>query len=211
MTPDRNNESTAESQPSIVEPDLSQFEIQYFIQTRREIDTEKQERNKLLNYALIATGAFAIALAQIERSTEFLFSPWALALYLPLLLLISGVVAARRMKLQQIFDRWVTLYSILQVRKVANEWIPMEKIVIQGIKGRRYLYEDFALHLGLSGIVYGLMIMTMIRLISDRQDFWPVLITIPILIHLVFTTLWLLRRFRFPDRVSQLLSQYLKW
>jgi hypothetical protein len=207
MSPDRNNESIAESQPSIVEPNLSQFEVQYFIQTRREIDTEKQERNKLLNYALIATGAFAIALAQIERSTEFLFSPWALALYLPLLLLISGIVAARRMKLQQIFDRWVTLYSILQVRKVANEWIPMEETVIQGIKGRRYLYEDFALHLGLSGIVYGLMIMTMIRLISDRQDFWPVLITIPILIHLVFTTLWLLRRFKFPDRVSQVLSQ----
>ena len=210
MTLDRNNESIAESQPSIVEADLSQFEVQYFIQTRKEIDTEKQERNKLLHYALIAAGASAIGLAQIERSTDFLLSPWALALYLPLLLLISGIVAARRMKLQQIFDRWITLYSILQARKLAKQWTPVEETVIHGFRSRRYLYEDFALHLGLSVMVYGLMIATMIRLISDQQSLWPLLVTAPVLLHSVFTTLWLLRRFRFSDRVSQVLSRHLK-
>lgn len=207
MALDPNKESAPKSQTPSVEPDLSQFEAQYFIQTRKEIDTEKQERNKLLNYALIATGASAIALAQIERSTDFLLSPWALALYLPLLLLISGIVAVRRMKLQQIFDRWNTLHGILEARKFTNQWTPIEKTVVQGIRSRRYLYEDLALHHGLSATVYGLMIVTMIRLISDGQGLWPVLIIAPILLHSSFTTFWLLRRFKSSDMLTQALSR----
>ena len=209
MTQDLNGEDTTGSQPSRSRPDIHQFEIQYFIQTRREIDTEKQERNKLLNYALLATGAFAFALAQVEGSTDFLTSSWALGLYLPLLLLISGIVAARRMKLSQIFDRWKTLYSMLQSSQFGQDWTPLEETVTKEIEGPRYLFEDFALHLGLSAMVYGLMIITMFRLISNGQGHWPLLVIAFVVLHLVLTTQWLLRGFSSPSWIGVVLSRCL--
>ncbi|HUI08619.1 MAG TPA: hypothetical protein VL486_16585 [Verrucomicrobiae bacterium] len=45
---------------------FSQFEREYFVQTRKEIDTEKQERNKILNYAILATGAVSLVLSKPE-------------------------------------------------------------------------------------------------------------------------------------------------
>jgi len=174
-------------------PPISEFELQYFIQTRREIDTEKQERNKLLNYAVLATGAFSLALAQIEKSTQFLMSPWAFCLYIPLLFLISGLVAARRIKLQQISDRWLTLYDILRVREVAKDWISLEDTVVKGLKGKRYLYEDFWLHLGLSLIVYGLIVSVVVRLVQTQSSWrWMILGAVIILFHFLTTLRWLL-------------------
>jgi FtsH-binding integral membrane protein len=176
-----------------VMPPISEFELQYFIQTRREIDTEKQERNKLLNYAVLATSAFSLALAQIEKSTQFLMSQWAFCLYIPLLFLISGLVAARRMKLRQISDRWLTLYDILRVRNVARDWIPLEDTVIKGLKGKRYLYEDLWLHMGLSLIVYGLIVSVVVRLFQTQPAWkWVIFGAIIILFHFLTTLLWLL-------------------
>jgi len=176
-----------------VMPPISEFELQYFIQTRREIDTEKQERNKLLNYAVLATSAFSLALAQIEKSTQFLMSPWAFCLYIPLLFLISGLVAARRMKLRQISDRWLTLYDILRVRNVARDWISLEDTVIKGLKGKRYLYEDLWLHMGLSLIVYGLIVSVVVRLFQTQAAWkWVIFGAIIILFHFLTTLLWLL-------------------
>ncbi len=176
-----------------VKPPISEFELQYFIQTRREIDTEKQERNKLLNYAVLATGAFSVALSQIEKSTEFLMSPWALFMYIPLLFLISGLVAARRMKLRQIADRWQTLYDIIHARNVAQDWVPLEDKVMEGLKGKRYLYEDFYLHLGLSLIVYGLIVLVVFRIFLTQLALkWVLFGAVIILSHFLITLRWLL-------------------
>ena len=38
-------------------PEMTDFGREYFIQTRKEIDTEKQERNKILNYAVNSMGS----------------------------------------------------------------------------------------------------------------------------------------------------------
>ena len=134
------------------------FEREYFIQTRKEIDTEKQERNKILNYAILAVGGISLALSRVGEPFVFLRSPAALCLYIPLLFLISVLIAARRAKLQQIADRWFVLETILRARGCAKDWISLETVVCQGLRGRRYLAEDLLLHLGLSMAPYLLIV-----------------------------------------------------
>ena len=138
---------------------LSEFEIQYFIQTRKEIDTEKQERNKLLNYGVVATGALTLGIMQIDKSFEILSTPLSLLIYFSLQLFIFGIVVARRVKLRHIADRWETLYDFLQHRNLDRELLWLEKKVIAGFNNRRrYLWEDFVLYCSLNIIVFGFLL-----------------------------------------------------
>lgn len=170
--------------------EITEFELEYIMQTRREIDTEKQERNKLFNYAILATSAFTLAIAQIEKSTEFLTKKGAFAFYIPLLILISSIVATRQMKLRQISDRWLTIYEIILKRNIAKDWKSLEEIVVEGLKGKRYILEDLLLHFGLSIIVYSLMLTATIRI--NELSFWIISIII-IIIHIITTLLLFLR------------------
>src|SRR4030042_4280689 len=117
---------------------FSPFEIEYFIQTRKEIDTEKQERNKILNYAIISTGGSSVFCLRIGGTIELLKSPSGLHVYIPLLILISALVAARRIKLRQIADRWFALYDFLSNRQKTKRWTPLERVVCEGLVRRRY-------------------------------------------------------------------------
>jgi hypothetical protein len=148
------NQDTATKPP---EP-LCTFEREYFIQTRKEIDTEKQERNKILNYAILAVGGISLALSRVGEPLLFLRSPAALCLYVPLLFLISVLLVARRAKLRQIGDRWFVLESMLRVRAWPKDWTPLECVVCRGLRGRRYLSEDFWVLLGLCIAPYLLII-----------------------------------------------------
>jgi hypothetical protein len=120
-------------------PKLDENEIQYIIQTRREIDIEKQERNKLLYYAITAIGALAIAVTQIDKQLGFFTVSWSLLISVPLLFLITVLISARRMKLTQISDRWKTINDLIKKRSFADDWNPLERIVITGLKRKRYL------------------------------------------------------------------------
>ena len=135
---------------------MPEFEREYFIQTRKEIDSEKYERNTILNYAVIATGALSVIMSRSAASVQFLQSSGALLIYIPLLLLISALFSARRTKLRQIADRWFVLYDLLAVqgRLENRRWTPLEQVVCEGLARRRYLSEDFLQHLALSSVVY---------------------------------------------------------
>lgn len=195
----------------LVMPEFSQFETQYFIQTRREIDTEKQERNKLLHYALLAAGAIALALSQLDRTTKFLESPAALGLYCSLFLLVWGIVAARRAKLRQIYDRWISLYTMLRTKTLKREWIPVEETVLSGIKSGRYLYEDLWLHLGLSSLIYGLIVMGSIQLVLDGNSRWLAFVNLIIPVHLLLTGWRILCSFELSQRARATLASSLTY
>jgi len=137
---------------------LSPFEREYFIQTRKEIDTEKQERNRILNYGILVIGGIGVALSRVGELLAFLKSPTGLCLYIPFLVLVSMLIVARRAKLRQIGDRWFVLEAILKARKWPKNWVPLETVVCRGLRGMRYLYEDLWLHLGLSMGPYLLII-----------------------------------------------------
>lgn len=180
-------------------PELSAFESEYFIQTRKEIDTEKHERNKILNYAILATGAMSVAFAR-SGSLSDLASPAALVIYFPLLILVSVLVAARRIKLRQISDRWHALGSLLHARGCVDGWAPLEDVVCRGLRGRRYLAEDFLLHLGLSSVVYCLIIAVAVHLVTATPPvFGPAVgAGLGVLAHFGVTSFWLSRRLRIP-------------
>jgi len=173
---------------------LTQFELEYFIQTRKEIDTEKQERNKILNYAIIATGAVSLLISKTENPTKFMESATALWIYYPLLLLISVLTEARRAKLRQIADRWFTLRNILHANKSAIDWNYLEEIVCHGLADRRYLLEDFLLHNALSLILYALILLIAIKL----PVMWALYSILPAFLHLVLSCFLLLRRIPIP-------------
>lgn len=192
-------------------PGLSQFEVHYFVQTRREIDTEKQERNKLLHYALLITGAIAVAITQLEISIGFLRSTAALGIYVPMFLLAWSIISARRAKLHQIFNRWITLYSMLQGQVLRSGWMPLEETVCNGIKTRRYLWEDYWLHLGLTAPIYGLVTMTMAPLISGSSLWWIAPVVITVSAHFYVTTRLLLRPFRLSGKETQVVATALTY
>ena len=47
--------------------EISEFDKAYFIQTRKEIDTEKQERDKLLHFAILFLTGISVAATQIVK------------------------------------------------------------------------------------------------------------------------------------------------
>jgi hypothetical protein len=174
---------------------LSEFERQYFLQTRQEIDTEKQERNKILNYAIVSLGVLALAIVRIDNPLAPLRSPAALCFYYPFLLLISILISGRRAKLRQIFDRWFVLRGILAARSEPKGWVSLEKVVCDGFDNKRYLAEDRLLHLGLSLIPYSL-----IGLVASGLRWY---LAIPAVLlamaHLIGCDLWLRRQVKRPN------------
>jgi len=90
----------------------SGFDREYFLQTRKEIDTEKRERDHLLNFAVVILGALAFAVVQSEKAQQFLQEPYSLMLEISTLIILTSLFWVRRKKLQQISDRWYTLYHM---------------------------------------------------------------------------------------------------
>ena len=91
----------------------SEFEIAYFIQTRKEIDTEKKLRDTTLHFAILVLGAVCLAIYSSDDVLSLLRSVHGLALMGSAILLILGLFIVRREKLRQIADRWRVLNSML--------------------------------------------------------------------------------------------------
>lgn len=96
--------------------DFTAFESAYFTQTRQEIDTEKRERDQILNFALLAIGALAVVIARVDTTLEFLRSVEGLVLEASALPVITTLCWIRRKKLEQIADRWYVLLWMIQHR-----------------------------------------------------------------------------------------------
>jgi hypothetical protein len=84
---------------------FSQFECEYFIQTRKEIDNEKHERDALLNFVVAVLGALAFAIFKDFSADKF---DATLKGGLPVGLAVCGVsfitvvISIRYQKLRQI-------------------------------------------------------------------------------------------------------------
>ena len=84
----------------------SSFDREYFLQTRREIDTEKRERDHLLNFAVVILGALAFAVVQNEAARALVQEWYSLLFEVATLTILTSLFWVRKKKLQQIADRW---------------------------------------------------------------------------------------------------------
>src|SRR2546430_2291609 len=113
----------------------SEFERAYFQQTRTEIENDKRERDFLLNVAVVIVGGGTVVAVGGGLSPNKAFTSGAtLALVIPGLALISGLMWIRREKLKQIADRWEILYSLLG-RRLDSDWVSasLEARVVRGL------------------------------------------------------------------------------
>jgi len=135
-----------------------QFFREYFIQTRKEIDVEKHERDQLLNFCIVFLGAVLYGLLRDDKAGDILSELITLTLGFPALAVILALFWVRHMKLQQIADRWFTLARILPERfgpRPGGELL--ENVVCRDLLGRRYGKKDVLLNLAFSLPFYAML------------------------------------------------------
>lgn len=178
--------------------DMPEFEREYFIQTRKEIDTEKQERDHILNFAIIILGALGFAVIQSDQAKEFLKQPYSIILEASTLIILTSLFWIRRKKLQQIADRWYTLYR-LSIRYLGSKHTDesMEAIVIKGFEKARYLRKDAVLNLALSLPIYTLIFISSIGL-SAHIAYRVLTSTIIIIFHILLSFILLTIKMKDP-------------
>ncbi|MCK4607109.1 MAG: hypothetical protein KAU35_07430 [candidate division Zixibacteria bacterium] len=138
---------------------LESFDLEYFTQSRKEIDTEKRERDHLLNFAVIILGALCFSFIRSADAQGYLISSDALYLVISALVIVTSLFWVRWKKLQQIADRWFVLNRML-VRKYGQEFVKerLEGIAVEDLKTRRYIMKDLVLNYALSFPFYGLLL-----------------------------------------------------
>lgn len=179
--------------------DNERFWLDYFIQTRKEIDTEKQERDKILNYAFLVMGAIGFAVAQKEEAQKFLRTDEGLVVAGAALLILFSLFWVRRKKLQQIADRWYVLRHQLQERVEADKLpFTLESVVAQKLPTRTYTIKDAGLSVALALPIY---VLFGIRSYAglDRASVWQVVTPITVILgHLGVSLFILMRRLKNP-------------
>ncbi|MFB3880999.1 MAG: hypothetical protein ACE149_07030 [Armatimonadota bacterium] len=168
--------------------ELDEFAKAYFIQTRSEIDTEKRERDQMLNFAILVLGAIGFAICGSGEAQTFLRQPEALAVEVPALAIVSSLLWVRRKKLQQIADRWFVLERMALRhfgQKSTGEML--EGVVCRNLTTWRYIAKDFVLNFILSSPIYGLLILQMSEGLGHRQP-WRAVLAAALLISHAATT-----------------------
>ncbi len=177
----------------------NEFLREYFIQTRKEIDTEKRERDQMLNFAVLVLGAIGFGVLQSETAQKFLQQPQALVIEIPALIIISALFWARYKKLRQISDRWFTLYRIV-IRYFGKERTEemLEGIVIKDFTRRRYLMKDVILNIALCLPIYGLILLPLFNMNLFYQK-WQIILSIVVIgLHFIISTAILRRKIHDP-------------
>jgi hypothetical protein len=141
--------------------DSDNFDREYFIQTRQEIDTEKRERDHILNIAVIVLGALGFAFVQTDKTQTLIRQPFFIAIEISVLAILTSLFWVRWMKLRQIADRWYTLRNILnqhfEEQKARNY---LEYVVMRGFEKARYIKKDITLCFSMSSPIYFLLAYT---------------------------------------------------
>lgn len=179
-------------------PDLSKttlpgFEREYFIQTRKEIDTEKRERDRLLHFAILLLGGVSVVVLQKSDMVHFLMSPAAVFLEIPLLIILTLMFWLRWKKLSQIADRWYVLYHLLRhYLGEARVKHFLEHIVVDSFRTRRYVRKDFAMNLCLCFPIYVIMIVCSLNCFAIRCSTYGAFLLLLVVSHIVisFCLLW---------------------
>ncbi|MBN1787164.1 MAG: hypothetical protein JW806_02080 [Sedimentisphaerales bacterium] len=177
---------------------MNDFETKYFIQTRQEIDTEKRERDIILNFAVVVLGALGFAILRNDKADEFLLKPYSFMFEISVLIILTSLFYVRRKKLQQISDRWFTLHRMV-IRHFNEQQAAetMEATVIESFNKGRYKKKDLILNFALSSPVYILLFISAfgfsccmtIRILT------PIII---IMIHIIISLIVLMTKMRDP-------------
>jgi hypothetical protein len=178
---------------------LTHFLTEYIIQTRKEIDTEKRERDHILNFAVVILGAIAFAVYQSETAQRFLFEPLSLIIQCTALVVITSLFWVRWMKLRQIADRWFVLHRIL-LRRLGEEEAAdfLESLVAPQLLTTRYIRKDLVLNYALSSPIYCLLIA---HCYIGFTRIEPILIAFPLAVifaHIIISEMVLNRTIRDP-------------
>ena len=180
-------------------PKPSDFEREYFIQTRKEIDTEKRERDQMLNFAVLVLGGIGFGVSQSQSAQQFLQEPQALVIEIPALVIITSLFWVRYKKLKQIADRWFTLYRIVLRyfgRELAEEML--EGLVCKNLTEWRYILKDFVLNIALCLPVYALILLPSFNGYLPVQP-WRLVVSVGVIVlHGVISFIILGRKIRDP-------------
>ena len=184
------------------------FEKSYFIQTRSEINTEKKERDQMLNFAVLVLGAVGFSIAQFEAARKYLQSNEGFGILVSALIIISSLFWIRHKKLRQIADRWYVL------RRLIFYWYGSEKtsemlegLVYKNLPTSRYTIKDVVLNISLSSPIYWLLYQQFMSAQSIGEN-WRVFSTVGVLIlHIVFSFLILGRKIKDPLPPVEKLNQ----
>jgi hypothetical protein len=139
----------------------SEFFRAYFIQTRQDIDTEKRERDQMLNFAIATLGAIGFAVVQSETAQQFLQTPFSFLFEIAVLAVLTSLFYIRRKKLQQISDRWYVLYRLAAGffgKQRADEMV--EGVIVRCLPTPRYFLKDYVLNIALSSPIYVMIAIT---------------------------------------------------
>lgn len=147
--------------------------LEYIVQTRSEIDTEKRERDQILNFIVVTLGGLAFAtvlrlsvapidLTLFQRNPKPVF--WVSA---GAMAFIFGFFLVRREKLRQIADRWFSLAHVLKdafgeanvVSFLLETHVCKQLCTSSGLWPPRYQRKDMLLNVPVLAIIYGLQAM----------------------------------------------------
>ncbi len=131
---------------------FTDFEKEYFIQTRKDIDSEKLVRERMFNYSILLFNAH-IAIYGILNEFDIsglTLNAFSFTFFIMLMLSISGLFYARHRKLVQIAHRWVILQSML-IKTFGEEYASrtLESRVMTSFTSKGYLLKDKILGLSL--------------------------------------------------------------
>ncbi len=120
--------------------DFDNFVQEYFIQTRKEIDTVKRARDQIL-YFVVLLLAGCIGLAKLlgkDAATEFSSN---CLIPLSALIVTSSLFWIRYRKQRQITNRWFVLYHIAKKYLESFAEDSLESVVCRDLKEQYYYYN----------------------------------------------------------------------
>ena len=155
----------------------NKFELAYFIQTRQEIDTEKRERDHILNISVAVLGVLGFLAFRADDQGRILEERVLLALEVSVLLIITSLFYARWTKLQQIANRWFMLRRMIRwFYGKARDKEFLEGFVVSRLKKTDYQRKDMFLCLALSLPFYCLVVASSLSLPCEWRSTVPIIV-----------------------------------
>lgn len=107
---------------------MDHFTREYILQLHREIDTEKQERDRILHFTILLLTSYAIGVASELGNSSLLSWPSSIYIGIPLITIIDILFWLRIKKLFQIYDRWATLRNLVKHHPLVSIYSIEEKV-----------------------------------------------------------------------------------
>ncbi len=191
---------------------MSEYNIEYIIQTRQEIDTIRVQIDRYLWFALFVLCAVGFGAIDVDQSPVTNGEPSFLLICSGALVVIGTLFWVRRLLLQQIADRWFTLCKIFDIHDGNNsKCIPrLEYLVAYRLTNhnrKSYLRQEIRLCIALSIPLYGVMLATALSELPDRNPSWCLEASIAFVItHAVAMYFLLYYKKHLKDKTSRALG-----